>query len=304
MKKFIYFFIIVCISISFADAQKNKESKPFFELSKKEIHTLLKETVQKPLTITERMQYYAQRFLNTPYNLTCVGDGPYALYETMPLVTFDDTNCMAYCEHILALAISDSWEHFFNNLQHIRYKDGIIGMKTRNHYTMGDWLPENDWLLVDATKRIGGQKAEPLTRTISHKQFFARKGIEDKRFIKPDRSMTIHYIPTGELASVKENIASGDIACLIFADKDNIFSAHMIMFFRENERLVIRESSNRKMTTFETPFNKWLEEIKNSNRYLGLSFMRVRDELNKPFNVIYPWEIKDLKALFRANESS
>ena len=85
------------------------------DLSKAELHKILTEKSEENLTVTERMSYYSEMFLGMPYGLTCVGDGPYALYDTKPQLTFDTTNCMVYCEDVLALAISDGYENFFNN---------------------------------------------------------------------------------------------------------------------------------------------------------------------------------------------
>ncbi|MBD3224498.1 MAG: DUF1460 domain-containing protein, partial [Caldithrix sp.] len=238
---------------------------------------------------------YSSYFLGTPYNLTCVGDGPYALYETMPLVNFRETNCMAFCEHVLALAISDSYEHFFNNLQHIRYENGLIGLKTRNHYTMADWLPQNQWLLNDVSRQIAGPLTKSFTRTISHINFFKNKGIVDLRFVKPDRRVTIDYIPTTKLEQVKGELDNGDIGALIFADKNDIFSAHMFMFIRTGNQLVVRESSSSKMTTFDTAFDDWVEQKMDQPRYAGISVMRMEKKLDKPFRVILPDDIPKLK---------
>ena len=198
-----------------------------YKISKAEINNILTEKSAENLTVTERMAFYSKMFIGMPYGLTCVGDGPYALYDTNPQLTFDTTNCMVYCEDVLALSISDSYENFFNNLQQIRYKDGIVGMKTRNHYTMGDWLPENSWLLHDVVKEVAGSKAKTLTRTISHKKFFAGKGIEDMRYVKDDRTLTINYIPFDVLLEVKDNFKDGDILALMFKNLNNIFSGHM-----------------------------------------------------------------------------
>ena len=44
---------------------------------------------------------------------------------------------------------------------------------------MADWLPGNNWLLHDVVKEVAGDKAKTLTRTISHKNFFSKKGIKD-----------------------------------------------------------------------------------------------------------------------------
>jgi hypothetical protein len=292
MKNIIYALLFICI-ISFTLSAQN--TAPISEMSNHQIDSILTVTAEKNMTITERIEYYSEMFLGMPYNLTCAGDGPYALYEPEPLVNFQETNCMVYCEHILALAISDSWDNFFNNLQQIRYKDGIIGMRTRNHYTMADWLPENGWLLDDVTRRIGGEHTKQFTRTISHKTFFANKGINDLRYVIPDRDVTIDYIPIKSLPDIIDNIRSGDIFALIYADRPNIFSAHMLIAIRKNGKLYIRESAMSKMSTFDSTFEEWYDRFKESTTHAGLSFMRVRDELNRPGKVILPWEIAGMR---------
>lgn len=264
-------------------------------MSNKEIDVLLAKTAKENLTITERMNFYSEMFLNMPYNLTCSGDGPYALYETQPLVNFKETNCMVFCEHVLALSISDSWDNFFNNLQQIRYKDGIIGMRTRNHYTMADWLPENSWLLNDVTKLIGGKWTKSFSRTISHKKFFEGKGISDMRYVLPDRTITIDYIPFDALENCVDKMKVGDIFALIFANKTDIFSAHMLMIMEKDGKKVVRESALTPKTTLDTPVETWIKKFKSSKTYAGVSFMRVKDELNQRGKIILPWEIHKLK---------
>jgi len=266
-----------------------------YNMTNFQIDSLLTKKSQENLTITERMNYYSQLFLDMPYNLTCTGDGPYALYEPEPLLNFETTNCMVYCEHVLALSISDSWDNFFNNLQQIRYKNGIIGMRTRNHYTMADWLPENDWLLKDAAKTVGGKFAKSVTRTISHEKFFEGKGITDLRYVKPDRSVTVNYIPFDALLKVKHHFRDGDIIALLFKNLNNIFSAHMLMVFVKEGGYIIREAGMSKMSTFDTPFDNWVSKFVDSKKYMGIAVMRVNKELNEAGNIILPWEISKIK---------
>jgi len=266
-------------------------------MTNKEIDLLLTETAVTNKTITERMSLFSEYFLDTPYNIVCAGDGPYALYEPQPLLNFKETNCMVFCEHILALSISDSWDNFFNNLQQIRYKDGIIGMRTRNHYTMGDWLPENNWLLEDVSNKIAGEFTKKVTCTISHKKFFEGKGISDLRYVKPDREMTINYVPKEVLDKVENNFKNGDVLALLFANKSDIFSAHMLMVYKKGNETIIRESSNSKMSTFDTPYIAWTKKIQNSELYIGIAVMRVREELNIPGKIILPWEISEIKSV-------
>jgi len=266
-----------------------------YKMDRADINDLLTKKSAENLTITERMSFYSEMFLGMPYGLTCVGDGPYALYDTKPLLTFDTTNCMVFCEDVLALSISDSYENFFNNLQQIRYKDGVIGMKTRNHYTMADWLPENSWLLHDVAKEVAGSKAKTLTRTISHKKFFAGKGIEDMRYVKDDRTMTINYIPFDALIDAIKNFKDGDILALMFRNLDNIFSAHMLMAYNTANGMVIRESSLSKSTVLDTPFEEWVNNFINSKKYIGIALMRVNEDLNQKGKIILPWEISKMR---------
>lgn len=286
-----FFFFLLSFVLVLCAGEKDR----FTDMTPQKIDELIKETSTRQKTITEKMNYYSEYFLGTPYAFTCVGDGEYALYEPYPLVNFDSTNCMAYCEHVLALSISDNWDNFFNNLQQIRYKDGMIGMRTRNHYTMGDWLPENNWLLDDVSRKVGGSYTKTVTRTISHTTFFEGKGINDLRHVKPDYKMTIDYIPKESILEIKDNLKSGDIGALIFANKSDIFSAHMWMVMVSDGQLIIRESTTRGMTTFDTPYHSWVQRIQKSDRYIGITLMRVHESINQTGKIIMPWEIDELK---------
>lgn len=287
--------LLVLTIFQIGTAQDISGTAEISQLSKIDTDRLLAENSRKPLTVTERINLYSKMFLGMPYLVNCTGDGPYALYETDPLVNFNATNCMVFCEHVLAMAISDSWDNFFNNLQQIRYRDGIIGIRTRNHYTMADWLPENCWLLEDVTNKIGGTAAQTITRIISHETFFSKKGITDLRYVKPDREISIDIIPKTKLRSIGNRINTGDILVLIFADKPDIFAAHMVLAATEDNQLLIREATTHQMQTIETDYDQWAKEIEVSNRYIGISILRVHDELNQPGQVILPWNIQQLK---------
>ncbi len=264
-------------------------------MSYEKIDSMLQDKASQGFTVTDRITYYSHLFLGMPYSWTATGDGAWALYEPQPLFNLDSTNCMVLCEHVLALSISDSWDHFFNNLQQLRYRNGVIGIRTRNHYTMADWLPENNWLLTSVSREVGGSYTATMTRTISHRKFFSDKGITDLRYIKSDRTMTIDYIPTKELDKVTDRLKNGDILALLFADKPDIFSAHMLILIKTGKEITIREASNSRWTTFDTPWETWLNKIQKSSRYAGLAVMRIRPELNFPDTIILPWLIPALK---------
>lgn len=47
-------------------------------------------------------------------------------------------------------------------LQRIRYKDGVIGVLTRNHFTEADWVVNNSWLIKNITDSLPDVKAKKL----------------------------------------------------------------------------------------------------------------------------------------------
>jgi len=289
-----YLIILLVLLSNFSCAQEPE--KQFQQMSNLEIDQVIQKVSKQNLTVSEKINLLSEKFLGMDYDLTCTGDGPYALLEAWPLVNFQQTNCMAFCEHVLALSISDSWDNFFNNLQQIRYKDGLIGMKTRNHYTMADWLPQNSWILDDVSVKVGGAYTKQVTRTISHNTFFKGKGMTDMSSVLPDRKLTIDYVPLADLSKVKNNTKPGDILALLFANKNNIFSAHMLMIAEKNGQKIIRESSNSKMTTFDTSYDEWMANKQElTDRYIGLAFMRIKEGLNTPGRIIKPGQIPALK---------
>ena len=268
---------------------------PLQKMEKSQIDSMLKVNALKELNIAERIDYYSSLFLGTEYSWTPTGDGTHSMYETEPLFNFQLTNCMVLCEHALAMAISDSWDNFFNNLQQLRYKDGIIGMKTRNHYTIADWVPENSWIIEDITVKIGGKYTQKTTRHIAYSKFFSEKKLTDLRYIKQDQGHTIDYIKWQDIPKIKHNIKQGDILAMILKGKDNIFSGHMILVVEVDDRLFIREASTSKMTTFETEFDKWASSDYARKKYCGIIVTRVMENLNQPNKVILPWEIQSMK---------
>lgn len=253
--------------------------RPYYpEMSVEELDREIRRVAASGWTNQEKIVYYSERFLGAPYDLYCEGDGPYARYDTRPLLNLKKLNCMTYCEIVLALALADYYEDFFNILQHIRYRHGIIGMATRNHYTMADWLPANSWCLEDVTQRIGGVDALPLTRTISHLRFFGGKGFTDLPVVLPDRQVTITYIPLDRLAAHQDSLRSGDIVALI-QDRPDIFSAHMLLVIRDQRGLFFRHASMSAGRVVDVPFADYVAGLMKNPRYMGMSFMRVREQI-------------------------
>jgi len=172
------------IRARFAEQFTWQARKPLYKMVAKEIDALIRDTSRRVDSIPERLAVYSERAKGTPYMIFLLGEGPEAKYDQDPLMDFARADCMTFCEQMLALAVSDSFPQMFRRLQRIRYKDGVIRFKNRNHYTIADWLPNNAWLLQDATRRIGGQYVREMTKIIDRPAFFQRAGLPDSEFGK------------------------------------------------------------------------------------------------------------------------
>ncbi len=269
---FVFSFSIFCISYAESPAKK------YHKISIEDIDRDIRETAAKNLTNSQKIEYYSERFLGAPYLLQCEGEGMHGKYEKEPLLNLKQINCMTYCEIVLAFALSAYYEEFFNVLQHIRYRYGIISMATRNHYTMADWLPANFWCLDDVSLLVGGNNTAQLTRTIQHRTFFTGKGIQDIPVILPDREITIDYIPLDKLPNCEAQLHSGDIVALI-QNRPGIFSAHMLLIIKKDNLTFFRHASMRDKKVVDVEFNVYIKDVSKNARYLGMSFMRVKEEI-------------------------
>jgi len=248
---------------------------PYYQMTLAEIDQDIRRVSREIGQPTQRMAYYSERFLDAPYEFVCEAEGENGRYETQPLLNLQQVNCMTYCEIVLALSLSTYYEEFFNVLQHIRYRQGIIALATRNHYTMVDWLPANRWCLDDVTNQVGGKDVVRSTRTISHKNFFAGKSISDLPVMLPDRTVTIGYIPLTKLAKHEAALQDGDIVSLI-QNRSDIFSAHMLLIIKREGKTFFRHASQSAKKVLDQPLEEYIDGLSHSPRYQGMSFMRLK----------------------------
>ncbi len=244
-----------------------------------ELDNLIRETSAKQISNADKIVLYSELLVGTTYVLECLADGPYAKYEQGPLFNLKQLNCMTYCEHVLALALSSHYEEMFNVLQHIRYRNGIIGMATRNHYTMADWGPNNQWCLEDVSQKVGQKHAKPVTRTISHKQFFADIKYTDSLEVVPDRSLTIYYVVINNITDCVDRLNSGDIVSII-QDRPGIFSAHMGLIIKKSDgKTYFRHASMSKKRVLDEPLAEYVVGLIKNDKRFGMAFLRVREQI-------------------------
>jgi len=267
--------------LRFEDQYRPQRPKYTWEMVASDFDTLLVKSKVQKMSRAERLQFFSTRAKGTPYLIYSMGEGAGTGPDRDPLIDFARTDCMLFCEHMLAMSISDSYESLFNNLQKIRYKDGVIDYTNRNHYTIADWLPNNQWLLEDVTQKVAPGKTESLTKTIDHRQFFLNNGVEPGRADQGagPQQYSIDYVPTSQLMAIAPNLQGGEIVSII-TSYPGVLSAHMGLIIRDAwGNLIFRHASSSRETreVMDVPFAQYVEILKESKSRVGMVFMRVRE---------------------------
>src|SRR2546429_8109006 len=87
-----------------------------------------------------RIEVLSRHFLGQPYKINpLIGS---AVEPEVYTVSLDSFDCVTYVETILALSLSSSVDEFTRWLRQIRYENGQIDWKRRNHYMTG-WIRSN-----------------------------------------------------------------------------------------------------------------------------------------------------------------
>src|SRR4051812_12010759 len=121
--------------------------------------------------LRKRIAAIGRKNIGQPYTLNLLGEFPYEIHDDLPMFSLDHSDCVVFAEHTYAMALSQSWEEFFWMLQRIRYRDGVIGVATRNHYTEMDWNVANGWLVSDISAQLAGVNGPSYSMTVDRARF-------------------------------------------------------------------------------------------------------------------------------------
>src|SRR5580704_17975618 len=109
------------------------------DLIHRQVNQLLS-AVGREVSIENRINVLSQRLLGYPYRTNPLIGSP----DTREVFTssLDGFDCVTYIETVLALARAGSVDDFIEWLRKIRYEQGRIEWKRRNHY-MTTWIRNN-----------------------------------------------------------------------------------------------------------------------------------------------------------------
>lgn len=221
MVRTILTFLLVIFSISFSYSQL------FSEVDVEKCDSIFQISVDKNLSqkpINEVLVEIGKSFIGTDYlahSLEKDGD------EQLVINLFG-LDCTTFVENVLVLSRcvkekQTSFEDYLEELQFIRYRDGIInGYPSRLHY-FSDWIYNNvsKGIVEDITEQIGGTAIQfklnfMSTHPESYKQLNENPDLIPQIKIQEEEisSRIYYYIPKDEVELKEKFINEGDIIAI------------------------------------------------------------------------------------------
>lgn len=199
-------------------------NKPLFQMQPVELGRFLAWQQLDQPQLRQRIAALARKNIGQPYELFLLGEFPYETYDAQPLFNLAKSDCVVFAEHVYAMALSASWEEFFWLLQRIRYRDGVIGTATRNHYTEADWNIANGWLVQDVTRTLGAP-------TQAYRQRIDRRAFLQKQF-KITRDIPVQvfddvYVAKQDVAAIEAQLQDGDFVNVISQRGADAWASHV-----------------------------------------------------------------------------
>lgn len=165
--------------------------------------------------LRKRIVHLARKNIGQPYEIYLLGEMPFETYDPQPIYCLGKSDCLVFTEHIYAMALTRDWTGFMRLLQRIRYRDGHLGVATRNHYTEADWNYSNRWLVRDLTTALVGAKAVAFEENIDRSKFLlGRYGLTTNLPVENFRDT---YIPLDALDAVLPHLRDGDFVNVVRA---------------------------------------------------------------------------------------
>lgn len=240
--------------------------------------------------LRKRVAAIARKNIGQPYRLNLLGEFPYQVHDDLPMFSLDHSDCTVFVEHTYAMALSGSWDEFFWMLQRIRYRDGVIGVATRNHYTEADWNVANRWLVTDVSFDLAGPDGPTYTMTVDRATFL--KTVHHTEAAVPVETIREAYVPRDRVDAVTGRLREGDMVNVVSTRDGRTMVTHvgLVVLGADGERRFLHSSEP---AVREETFDAFVaraaarearnrEAGRNGATLLGFKFLRLNDDVVVP----------------------
>ncbi|MBE0570043.1 MAG: DUF1460 domain-containing protein [Ignavibacteriaceae bacterium] len=211
------------------------------------------------------------------------------------VINLTGLDCTTFLENSLVLARcikagKTSFEDYMNELQQIRYRDGVIDQyPSRLHY-FSDWIYDNakKGVVKDVTEEIGGKKIKFKVHFMSTHTDSYKHLKENPDFIpiieKQEKEISCreyYFIPKAELKSKEDQIQNGDMIA-ITTTVEGLDIGHIGIAVKMDDgriHLLHAPTENTKVQITEHPLSDYLMKYK---RHSGAIVLRALEPSNLP----------------------
>lgn len=261
----------------------NVNAKPLYKITPKELDVYLGWLKQAVPDLRQRVVTLARKNVGEPYQMYLLGEFPHEIYDADPTYNLGKGDCVVFSEHMYSMALSSNWNEFYRTLQRLRYKDGVVGMTTRNHYTEADWDKNNSWLVRDVTHELGATTVTKYREPIDRAKFFANFGIGQGI---PKQVLEDDYIPAAAVPSVLAKLQDGDFVNVVRGVGEGVWVGHVGLIAHGKDGTVHfihstpPKSKEQPIMEYVTDnVKKNVERAKKGKaQFLGFKFLRLRAE--------------------------
>lgn len=185
-----------------------------------------------------RIDFLSRHFLETPYQeSTLIGD---INTPEVFVINLEGVDCFTFLDYIESMRLSSSFQEFKENLKRVRYREGEVSFKNRNHF-FTDWSEFNSDFIDDVTEQIGGRGVIHVKKILNEKE----DGSLFLQGIQP-RERFIHYIPVNALDDLIINtLRTGDYIG-IYSTEKGLDVSHVGIFIQERDKIYLRHASSLK----------------------------------------------------------
>jgi len=183
-------------------------AKPLYQFTETEVGAYLDPLQTQVPDLRQRILHLARKNIGQPYELYLLGEMPFETHDPQPLYCLGKSDCLVFTEHVYAMALSRDWSSFMRMLQRIRYRDGHIGVATRNHYTEADWNLSNRWLVREITGELAAGTAVKFSQRIDRSKFLLGRYKLKTSFPIQERGDA--YLPYAEIGRAAPQLRDGD----------------------------------------------------------------------------------------------
>ena len=206
--------------------------------TKEKLVNLMKES-KKYKNIGKKIDFISNKFIGTKYKEnTLIGSNS---TEEVLTINLSGVDCFTYLDYVQSLSTSTSFREFKDNIIKIRYKNGLISYKSRNHF-FSDWTVNNVDYIYDITKEVAKNSYKKETKTLNRKS-------KSEVYLKGITPVTreIYFIPSKKIdKKILNELNTGDYVG-IYSEKEGLDVSHTGIIIKKENEVFIRHSSSRKI---------------------------------------------------------